>query len=225
MPYLRDRVIVLKKEPFREQDRRYTMFGREHGFMVAVARGSALKKSKQAGHLEPFSESEVMIAKGSAFDKLAVGRQVSAPKFPPNLSSYAVYGGFCDLVISLSRPGISDERIFELLIEVRAVCAGLLSELSPGRARLLLASATLKLLDLAGFAPPLDEALNLPAPAITLIKFLRRFSVADALRVTAPLNILDTSSSFVEGAVSRTPLVSAPHGPLTVRSLLVDSAV
>ena len=36
MPYIRDRAIVLKKEAFREQDRRYFLYGLEHGYLDAT---------------------------------------------------------------------------------------------------------------------------------------------------------------------------------------------
>lgn len=221
MAYLRDRAIVLKKEPFREQDRRYTLYGREHGLLVAVARGSSLKRSKQAGHLEPFSEAEVMIAKGAAFDKLAVARSVaSAVRVVPRLPSYAILGAFFDLVVSLNRPGISDRRIFDLVSEMRDVCASLPAELSHDRARLLLSAATLKLLDLLGFAPPFGDDEDLPAQSATLLKFLRRVPLADALRVTATTDVLNAASARIEDAVRHTPLTAPPHGPSTLRFLL-----
>lgn len=221
MAYLRDRAIILKKEPFREQDRRYTLYGKEHGLLVAVARGSSLQRSKQAGHLEPFSEAEVMIAKGAAFDKLAVARTIaSAARVPPRLPSYAILGAFFDLVISLNRPGVSDHRIFDLVCEMRDACTTLPAEISPERARLLLSAATLKLLDLLGFAPPFGDDAGLSAQSVTLLKFLRRFSLADALRVTAATDVLNAASARIEDAVSHTPLEKPPHGPSTLRFLL-----
>ncbi len=223
MSYLRDTVIILKKEPFREQDRRCTFYGREHGLLVAVARGSSLKSSKQAGHLEPFLEAEVMIAKGVAFDKLAVARSLPGIRVPPRLSSYTILGAFFDLVVSLLRPGISDERIFDLLKEMRIVCATLPDELSPERGRLLHAGATLKFLDLLGFAPPFEGADELPPQSVTLLKFLRRFPLADSLRVTTTTDILDAASLFIESAVQHTPLEKPPHGPMTVRTLLAKA--
>jgi recombinational DNA repair protein (RecF pathway) len=218
MPYLRDRAIVLKKEPFREQDRRYTLYGSEHGLLHAVARGSSLKSSKQAGHLEPFCEIEVMIAKGSSFDKLAVARSVGIP--PPRdlrLAAFAILGAFHDLVISLTRPGISDERMYELLMELRAVCFSFPAEPSPERSRLLYAAATLKLLDLIGFAPPLDR----DHAVAVLIAFIRRSPLADVLRVTATTTILNDASSWIEEALRHTPLHEAPKGPHTIRALLL----
>jgi recombinational DNA repair protein (RecF pathway) len=225
MSYLRDRVIVLKKEPYREHDRRYTMYGRTYGFLIAVARGSSLPASKQAGHLEPFMEADVMIAKGAAFDKLAVA---SNSRFPfdavheQRLAFFAVCGAFASLVASLLRPGIADERIFETLQELIHVMATTPGEPTPERARLLLSAATLRLLDLLGFAPPIERpaAGTSPVPALTLVSFMRRAPFADVLRVTATADVLNAASAFVETALEETPLEREPHGPATVQALL-----
>jgi DNA repair protein RecO len=221
MPYIRDRAIVLKKEPFREQDRRMTLYGREHGLLVAVARGSSSKSSKQAGHLEPFSEIDVMIAKGASFDKLAVARALSV--FPPanrRIAAYAILGAFHDLVIDLTRPGIADARIFDLLSELRDVCASLPANPTPERARLLYSAATLRLLDLLGFGPRLErESVSLPGAP--LIVFARRAPLADMLRVTAAIEALVSASDWVEDALRHTPLETAPRGPSVLRALLI----
>jgi DNA repair protein RecO len=221
MSYLRDTVIVLKKEPFREQDRRYTMYGRGHGLLVAVARGSSTMRSKQAGHLEPFMQTQVMIAKGTAFDKLAVASH-SRPSSIRSLSALAVCGAVADLVIRLTRPGIADDRIFHLLVELISTVSNLPQELSPERARLMLAAATLRLLDLIGFAPHIERGpeTTTPVPSLTLVSYMRRAPFVDVLRVTAPVDVLHAASDFVEEALKHTPLHAPPHGPKTIQALL-----
>jgi recombinational DNA repair protein (RecF pathway) len=218
--YLRDRVIVLKKDPYREHDRRYVMYGIEHGLLSAVARGASLPKSKQAGHLEPFSEAEVMIAKGVAFDKLAVaklvpGSAVRDVQRSTSLVALTTLGAFADLVIRLSRPGISDERIFELLKELVEVLSVLPSEPSADRSRFLHATAMLKLLDLIGFGPAIEME---DAQLATVLKFMRGAALSDILRVTASREILQNASSFVEEALTQAPLDADPHGVQTIRS-------
>lgn len=224
MPYLRDRVIVLKREPFREQDRRYVMYGREHGLLSAVARGASLPRSKQAGHLEPFSEADVMIAKGAAFDKLAVAKLVARGSLfaATSLSSYAIAGAFFDLLIRLSRPGISDERIFDLVKELIVCVAEMPGEPSADRARLLNAAATLRLLDLLGFGPPIemDQRGEVTSPLRPLLQFMRQSSFADVLRVTASRDILQDASAFVEDSLKHAPLNEEPHGPKTILAYL-----
>ncbi len=212
MPYLRDTVFVLKKEPFREQDRRYTAYGREHGLLVAVARGVSVRTSKQAGHLEPLSVSDVMIAKGAAFDKLAVARAHAVPWAPsagPRLAHYAVAGGFAGLTAQLLKPGIADARIFDLLCEVCQATGRMPADPSRERSRLLFSAATLKLLDLLGYAPDIP-------PSLPLVSFMRRAPLADVLRITATADVLEAAAAFVEEALAETPL---HEEPATLRSV------
>ena len=225
MSYLRDHVIVLKKEPYREHDRRYTMYGREHGLLVGVARGSSLPRSKQAGHLEPFMESHVMIAKGAAFDKLAVATRSRAPLSASSencLALYAVCGALADLVVRLTRQGIADERIFFLFQELIGTIAAAPQEPSPERARLLLSAATLRLLDVLGFGPPIERAPEgtTSVPSLALVSFMRRSPFVDMLRITAPIDIFRSASAFIEEALTQTPLDREPHGPATIQALL-----
>lgn len=191
------------------------MYGREHGLLEAVARGAALGTSKQAGHLEPFSISDVMIAKGVAIDKLAVARLIetplraSQPSF--RLPLFAICGACADLVIALTRPGISDDRIFFLLRELIHALTRLPEHPSSTRARCLYAATTLKLLGLVGFAPPLDTPL---------LVFMRDAALSDVLRVTAPREAFNAASAYVEAAIAHTPLNAAPHGAKTIATLL-----
>jgi DNA repair protein RecO len=228
MPYLRDRAIVLKKEPYREHDRRYYLYGREHGMLIAIARGASSKKSKQAGHLEPFSEVEVMIAKGASFDKLAVARMVDyrlsnrANGYSPLLAAYAIAGAFSDLVVRLTYPGISDERLFELLKELYASLALGPPSPSPERSRLMLSAATLKLLDILGFAPVIreSEANTTPVASLALASFLRRTALTDVWRLTGQVAAFRTASDFIEESLKATHLATQPRGGETVCALL-----
>jgi len=157
MAYLRDRAVVLRSTAFREHDRRIVLFGVEHGLIEAVARGASSRDARQAGHIVPMTEAEVLIAKGSVFDKLAVAKLVSAhSRVRQRLGSLAFVGGFFDLFERLQKPGIVDATLFELLQDVLRVAGSLPDEPSTERARLLYTAAALKLLDRVGFAPPLS---------------------------------------------------------------------
>lgn len=224
MPYLRDRAIVLKKEPYREHDRRYFLYGREHGMLVAIARGASSKKSKQAGHLEPFSEVEVMIAKGAALDKLAVARMRSVLPVSrsSNLVFYAVAGAFSDLVVKLTYPGIADERLFALVKELHASLDTAPPEPSPERGRLMLAAATLKLLDVLGFAPVIRESEEntTPVRSLALASFLRRAPLADVWRLTGQTDVFRATAGFIEEALRSTHLEVESRGAEAVGALL-----
>lgn len=224
MPYLRDRAIVLKKEPYREHDRRYFLYGREHGMLVAVARGASSKKSKQAGHLEPFSEVEVMIAKGAALDKLAVARMQPSHPAPhsTNLVFYAIAGAFSDLVVRLTYPGIADERLFELVRELHASLDAAPPGPTPERGRLMLAAATLKLLDILGFAPVIRESeeYTTPVASLALASFLRRAPLSDVWRLTGQSDVFRAASAFVDEALKTTHLESQPRHAEVIYALL-----
>jgi hypothetical protein len=177
-----------------------------------------LPRSKQAGHLEPFSEATVMIAKGAAFDKLAVASFVHSVQWAADstqLASYVLFGAFADLVIRLLRPGISDERIFFLLRETVEAVVHMPTAPSPDRARFLYGAASLRLIDLLGYAPDIDVHEMAP-----LLKFMRRAPFADLLRVTATRETLNAAAAFVDDALTHAPLHAEPHGPRTIQAYL-----
>lgn len=153
MSYLRDQVIVLKKAPLREWDRQYILYGREHGLLIATARGAMKANAKQAGHLEPFTFADVMIAKGRAYDHLAVASRARQNHRLKHLGAFLVAGSFADLCLKLLHPGVSDARIYELWEELIDVLAALPQEPSAIRAQLVFAAASLRLLDLLGYGP------------------------------------------------------------------------
>lgn len=156
--YLRDHVVILRSDPFREHDRRLVMFGESHGLLEAVARGVDRKESKQAGHLLPMMEAEVMIAKGAAFDKLAVARATRSYRtLRTRLGSLAIAGSFLDLFERLQRPGIVDAGSYALLTDLLDITDRLPEEPTIERAKLLFATAAMKLLDRTGFAPQLTR--------------------------------------------------------------------
>lgn len=160
MAYLRDHVVILKKEIYREQDRRYALYGRKFGLMWAVARGSLRPRSKQSGQLEPLGFAEVMIAKGRAYDHLAVATGARPQMRIRALGGLIVAGAFADICLSVLRPGLADSRIFLLWEELNRMLSALPAEPSPARASLLFSAANLRLLDVMGYGPVLETCLT-----------------------------------------------------------------
>jgi DNA repair protein RecO (recombination protein O) len=153
MSYIRDNVIVLKKMSIREWDRQYFLYGKEHGLLFAVARGAMKPAAKQASQLEPFTFSDVMIAKGRAYDHLAVAVREKSNKRYQAVGAYAVAGAFSDLCLRLLKPGVADERIYRLWEELVGNLAQFKAEISSLRAQLLFSGVSLRLLDLLGYGP------------------------------------------------------------------------
>lgn len=159
MAYLRDTVFILKNEPFREQDSWITMYGREQGKMVAVARGVRKWRAKQLGHLEPLAKVEVMIAKGASFDKIAVAQVIEPMNGQRDkLEALAIQGAVCDLVDKLTHPMGEDDEVYFLLNELRAFFE-LEGPLSAERGRLVLSVFTLKLLNHLGYAVHVESCV------------------------------------------------------------------
>src|SRR3989338_2779477 len=103
MSYLRDTAIVLRREPFREEDAWLTLFSKHHGKLEAVARSGHRLEAKALGHADVFSEVEVMIAKGRSFDKLAVVHLVRPRhNLRQSLPALIMAGGFLNLVDALT---------------------------------------------------------------------------------------------------------------------------
>ncbi len=199
------------------------MYGQNHGKLVAVARGVRRMGAKHLGHLEPFSQADVMVAVGQAFDKLAVARTVSLrPDLREDLGALAVLGPLLHLVECLTRPGVADEDIYHLLVETADVWESAGRIPTPERGRLILAAASLRLLDALGEAPDFErEALSeLPDGVKTLLRFMRIRPLKDLLAVSAPSALFVAASAIVETVVERSPLVTRVHGPATIYALL-----
>lgn len=212
MSYLRDTVIILKNEPFREHDAWVTMYGREHGKLIAVARGARRPDAKSIGHLEPLSEVQVMIAKGATFDKLAVASVIHVrPYVREHLSTISIAAAFAHTVDLLTHPGASDEEIFFVFQDLLNLADNRSSSLTLARSQLILSAAYLKLLDCLGYAPTVD---------LPLLQFMRARPVRDLLNVTAPAELFFRVSTAVDEFLKQAPFRIEPHGRATVAAML-----
>ncbi len=158
MPYLRDQVIILACEPMREHDAWVTMYGRERGKMEVVARGARRQNAKHLGHLEPFQTADVMVAKGRAFDKLAVARVCATRSSLRQTLPGIAFAGCCTrATAALSRVGETHHSFFSLLEDALGVAEKLPRSASELRVRWLAAGFGWKLLEAAGYAPRMDR--------------------------------------------------------------------
>jgi DNA repair protein RecO (recombination protein O) len=220
MPYLRDTAYVLKSEPYREHDAWVTLYGREHGKLEAVARGIRSWNAKQRGHLEPLTRVDVMIAKGASFDKLAVAHTDRAQTdLRLHLGAMATLGPFAHLVDRLTRPGVADAEIFDLLEEFSRAWRQTSRSPSPDRARLLYAAAGARLLSLLGYEPSFVRA-DVSDEARKLLRLLTDAPLVFVMSVTAAAPVFQEASTQIEAALEQTPLAERPHGPNTIAALL-----
>ena len=65
--------VILKRMDLGEADRIVTLYSRDEGKVRAVAKGVRRTTSRSAGHLEPFTLSDVLLAVGRELDVVAGG--------------------------------------------------------------------------------------------------------------------------------------------------------
>lgn len=148
--------LILSRRPFREADLRVTFFSRESGKGEAVAIGAKKTRSKLAGHLEPFREVKLMLARGRFFDK--IGQAVTLNNF--GVQTYNTADKLwraqqaAETFGRLTALGQKDERLYELFKNF------LILNFQPSFSKGLLTIFHLHLLDLSGLAPELKECVN-----------------------------------------------------------------
>lgn len=159
MSYLRDTAFVLLAEPFREHDVWLTLYGAQHGKLVGIARGSRAPHAKQRGHVEPYSKIEVMVAKGTSYDKIAVAQTcASSHALRTSLAGMSVFGSAVSLVARTTEPAVGNERVFELLDQLHVLLSLPEAErISLDRASLLVSAFVLHFLEAEGYAMEFDS--------------------------------------------------------------------
>ena len=70
--------IVLKRRDQGEADRLLTVLARERGKVTLLAKGVRRQASRKAGHLEPFTYVELLVAKGKSLDIVTQAETVEA---------------------------------------------------------------------------------------------------------------------------------------------------
>ncbi len=235
--YLRDTAYVLLSEPFREQDVWLTLYGQQHGKLVGIARGVRSARSKQRGHMEPFSKIEVMLAKGGAYDKIAVVQTcASSDGLRESLSGMAIFGRVVALVARSTEQGVPNERIFLLLDELhRLLSAPEVQRVSTERSALILAAFTLQLLDAEGYAMDFDqcrvcgEALNkdrgwlsLEQGGIVCQACVTKIQLSPSMGAWISAPVLQAIRFFARAPLSSVLALSAPRSILQEVSGAVD---
>lgn len=147
--------IILKHSDIGEADRLLTMYTPQRGKIRAVAKGARRPGSKLAGHLEPFTLSRLMVAKGRQFDYVAQAQTLrSFQEIRDNLTllGHACY--LAELVDRFSEEQIGNQALYDLLLSA-------LENLAQARdLGLLLRYFELHLLELVGYRPELYRCLS-----------------------------------------------------------------
>ena len=159
MATYKTKAIILSSYPYREHDRIVSFFSEDYGRLEARARGTRKIESKLAGHLEPFIQTELLLARGRHWDILAGSRTLSAmPKIRANIELTAAAYLCVEAVKLITKPGSAERAIF------RALAAALLFLESDAAALPEKRAAVIRflwqLLSFSGFSPELARCIN-----------------------------------------------------------------
>ncbi len=151
----RTEAVVLRRGDLGEADRLLTVYSPTHGKLRLVAKGVRRPTSRKAGHLEPLTRVELLLAKGRELDIITQAHALQTYPLPAGdleRLGYAFY-----TVELLDRFSVAEgeaHRPYRLLIDT-------LERLSSGvEAAPVIRHFELQLLDLSGFRPELFRCVG-----------------------------------------------------------------
>jgi DNA repair protein RecO (recombination protein O) len=147
--------IVLKRHDMGEADRLLTVFTRDRGKLALLAKGVRRPASRKAGHVEPFTYSDLLVARGRNLDLVTQAQTIVAHRrLREDLwrSSWAYY--VVELADAFTQDADPNELLFDLLLETLGRLDG---DADPV---LAVRYYELHLLGLAGFQPQLFRCVH-----------------------------------------------------------------
>ncbi len=152
--------LILSQTDRGEADQLFNLYTFSHGKALALARSSRKIKSKLRGHLQMFALLNVMIAPGRGYDHIAgVTIRQRFDSIGRDLKKVVLATHAMELVDTLTKPGVDDPRILQLLLSYFETLDT--QSFSAGEWRLILQAFTIKLLSLLGFDPPAEVASDI----------------------------------------------------------------
>jgi DNA repair protein RecO (recombination protein O) len=148
--------IILRRRDMGEADRLLTVFARDQGKMTVLAKGVRRQASRKAGHIEPFTYTELLVAKGKSLDLVTQAETIEAHRHVREdlwRSSWAYY--VVELADAFTQEADPNSLLFDLLLEtLRRLDA---EEIDPS---LTVRYYELHMLALAGYQPQLFRCVQ-----------------------------------------------------------------
>jgi DNA repair protein RecO (recombination protein O) len=153
---IRVHAIILRHANWGEADRLVTLYTREQGKMRAIAKGARKITSRKAGHLEPFTQVKLQLARGR--DLFIVTQADTLDAYQPLRENLVLTGYASYLVELLDRfvyeEGSANPTLFRLLAD------SLKRLVDVEDTWLAVRYYEMRLLDFLGFRPQLLECAN-----------------------------------------------------------------
>ncbi len=115
MPTYKTRGIVLGRHNLGEADRLITFITPDRGKLRAVARGVRRIKSRQAGHLELFVETDLMLAEGRKLDVVASARLVNYYDMTKDWRNLGYAYLVAEMVSKLTDEGVAGSGLYQIV--------------------------------------------------------------------------------------------------------------
>jgi len=159
MATYKTKAIILSSYPYKEHDRIISFFSENYGRMEARARGTRKIESKLAGHLEPFIETELLLAHGKHWDILAGSRTLEPAQILRSQLELSSLAALCSEAVKLiTRFNAPDARIFRILKNTFSLLED--ERLTLAHKRSLGISFLWQMLAIAGFTPELTRCIH-----------------------------------------------------------------
>ena len=146
--------VVLKRMDLGEAYRIITFFSRDEGKLRAVAKGVRRGTSRSAGHLEPFTLSDILFAVGRELDVVSQADTLESFRHIREdlvLTTHAYY--LAEVVDLLTEDHQEHRAVFDILVDAfHQLCA-------VADARQVLIAFHLRLLDVLGYRPELRQCV------------------------------------------------------------------
>lgn len=151
----RSEAVVLRRFNLGEADRLLTLYTPNHGKVKAIAKGVRRPKSRKAGHLEPFTHVQLMLARGRNLDIIT---QAEAIDTYPQLREDLVLIGQASYIIELVDAFTVERDENRLLFGLITTTLDRLAHLDSVEATIRFFE--LRLLESVGFRPEWFVCLN-----------------------------------------------------------------
>ena len=159
--------IIMRRRDLGEADRLLTVFTRDRGKVNLLAKGVRRAASRKAGHIEPFTYTDLLVAKGASLDLVTQADTIASHRHVREdlwLSSLAYY--VVELADAFTQDEDPNSLLFELLLET-------LERLDAGHAvNLAVRYYELHMLDLSGYQPQLFHCIQCDQPLQQEVNFL-----------------------------------------------------
>jgi DNA repair protein RecO (recombination protein O) len=144
----RTEAVILRRQELGEADRLVVAYSADRGKLRLVAKGVRRLRSRKAGHLEPFSRTVLLIARGRELDIISQAEAIQT--YPALRSDLRLVGSASYVVELIDRFTLEEagsDQVYALLVDT-------LGRLADGRpAAAVVRYYELRLLELMGYRP------------------------------------------------------------------------